>query len=139
MNYLSCLSSLLFLCLALLVPGVAVPSDGADVKDKILQVQPQPQNAEGRVAEYEREFHRQLNAQCASRGAIRLNDKVHQLLSRLKQKYPDGRSAEFRQEFLRGLKAIQRELEEQSEVESRLAEYQREFLRQLKAQGRKDK
>ena len=53
------------------------------------------------------------------------------------QQYPDGRSAEFRQEFLRGLKAINRELEEQSEVEafeSRVAEYERAFQQQLHAQ-----
>ena len=103
---------LIFSCSMAVTKAQDVVSNG-DVKFKSQQLLPSSQpRAEGRVAEYEREFQRQLNAQRAFSGAVKLNEKVRRLQSRLKQQYPDERSAEFQQEFLRGLNAIQSELVE---------------------------
>jgi len=108
--------------------GEDKPQPGAEVKDRIQQLL-QAQRQELLL----RRLERLLEAQRASSGAASLNDKVRQLRSRLMQQYPDGRSAEFQQEFLRGLKAIERELDEQPNVETRVEEYERVFQRQLEA------
>jgi hypothetical protein len=129
--------------LAILPCSLALTETPEAAPDRTSQAQ--PQDVQGRVAQYERAFQRQIEIPREFREGIGLNARLRRLQSRLKDKYPEGDSAEYRREFLRGLKDINRELEQQTEAETRAAErermleYEWAYRMQMEFQAGKDK